>query len=349
MTYGIEIKNRNERRLIGEMQMPIERVAYGTAKVRVHKAGAAGSSSNYTGQQESNVGESLISFPSGTDNTNALIFARPEFNEAYGPKEETMALSYWPLAVLIFDTYFYFISPDENIDYYDGNRGGFTLPISNPADMYLPYRYENYFTEKFQGLGDPAGGQPVCKVYYEVWRVDAPPSVPQLSHGVQFRRPFGGGYDEIFSSNRRQFNADIVALSEDTNTATPFKSIQEGVWTVDDTNLPVVDADLPSLSVKANGEYLALMNVTAGLSAIARGGDYDYSESFEAPKAPYTAYFKRFIEWHYSGAVKAGRPFVRLVSRLAYTRETEDNSFFPDLRYNNDLGETPALVIGRTS
>lgn len=342
MTYGIEVRNRQDRTIIGEIQMPIERVAYGTTRVRVPRAGSA-AVSNFTGQQEGNSSSSTIYFPDGTDQSNALIFARPEFNENYGPKEETMALGYWPLAVLIFEDSCTFISPDENIDYYDGERGDFTLPLSNPGDMFLSNRYENYYSEK------NADTTPICSVYYEIWRTTETRSVRQLDHGVIVQRPFQAGFDEIFTSNRRYFNADIVVLGENATTATPFVTEGGGRWVVDDKHLPVMDADLPSFSGSANGEYLALMNVTANLSAIARGGDYKISTSFEAPKAPYTAYFKRFIEWHYTGKGKSGRPFVRLVSRLAYTKETEDSTFFPDLKYNNDLGETPAIVIGRTS
>lgn len=341
MTYGIEIKNKSDQTIIGEVQNLIERVSFGTKKVRVYKAG--GSGSDY-GTEYNGGYNSRINYPAGVNRENALIFARPEISDAFGAKEETLALSCWPMALMMEEDHFYFLAPDANIDYYDSKRGDVTLPISNSLTMYVSNRYDNFFTEQ----NPPDVPTSVCRVYYEIWRVDAPPSVEEADYGVKIQRPFMAGFDEIFNTNRRFFQADIINV-EDYNTSTPFVADVDGFWSVNDDILPVLQSDLPSVNLRAANEYLTLMNVTAGLSAVTRGAYGGITDTVEVPADPYTAYYKRFIEWHFGGKGNAGHPFVRLVSRLAYNKETEDSSFYEDIRYNNDMGEKPAIVIGKTS
>lgn len=341
MTYGIEIKNKSDQTIIGEVQNLIERVSFGTKKVRVYKAG--GSGSDY-GTEYNGGYNSRINYPSGVTRENALIFARPEISDAFGSKEETISLACWPIALMMEEDYFYFLAPDANIDYYDSKRGDVTLPISNSETMYVSNRYSNFFTEQ-NPLETPTS---VCRVYYEIWRVGAPPSVEETDYGAKVQRPFKAGFDEIFNSNRRFFQADIINV-EDYNSATPFVASANGFWSVNDDILPVLQSDLPSVNLRAANEYLTLMNVTAGLSALVRGAYGGHTNTVESPSDPYTAYYKRFIEWHFAGKGNAAHPFVRLVSRLAYNKETGDRSFYEDIRYNNDMGEKPAIVIGKTS
>lgn len=362
MTYGIEIRNRQGKTVIGEVQNLIERVSFGTVRPKVTDARL--SDISYTEQLTLGVGKGdfgyqynepikcNVLFPPGVNQGNILIFARPQFNEAYGPAEDVMPLACWPLSVVITDTHFSFHAPDASIDYYTGARGDYSLAVSNSQNMFVPGRYNTPYSLQqnlIEGY-DTVADIPLCEIYYEIWRVDAPASVDQASHGLKLQRFVKQATvpSDVWSSNTRQFQADIIAVDNSVNTATPFTASADGYWEVDDSSLPVLDAALPSMSIKSNGEYLTLMNVTAGLAAFARGGSYAGTESFEAPNAPKTAYFKRFIEWHFGGK-NSGRPFVRLVPRLAYNLETEDSSRYPDIRYSNDLGETPSLVIGRTS
>ena len=360
MTYGLEIKNRLGKTIIGEVQNRIERVSYGTARVKVPDAslnhlevteeitlgvGKADFGYQYNAQ------EGNINFPAGVNQGNILIFARPQFNEeVFGPIEDIMPLACWPMSVVIQENNFGFYAPDATIDYYSGARGDYRLPISNSKKMFVPGRYRTpYSTQQSVIKGyDTTQDVPLCEVYYEIWRVDAPVSVSADTHGLEIFRNFQGTQQELFSTNRRQFQADIIVVESTGLTATPFTASVDGFWQVDDSVLPILEASLPSVSAKANADYLTLMNVTAGLAAFSRGGSYPGTESYEAPNAPNTAYFKRFIEWHYGGG-SSGRPFVRSVPRLAYNLATDDTSLYPDIRYNNDLGETPSIVIGTTS
>ncbi len=343
MAYGIEIKNKSDQTIVGEIQNLIERVAFGTKKVRVYKAG--GSGSDY-GTEYNGGSNSRIDYPAGVTRENALIFARPEISDSFGSKEETLSLASWPMALMMEEDHFYFLAPDTNINYYDSKRGDVTLPIFNSETMYVSNRYNNFFTEQNSSEGSVLPS--VCRVYYEIWTIGASPSVAELDYGVKVQRPFSSGFDEIFNSNRRFFQADIINV-EDYNSATPFFASVDGYWSVNDDILPVLQSDLPSIDPRAANEYLSLMNVTAGLSALVRGAFGGNTNTVESPSNPYTAYYKRFIEWHFGGKGNAGHPFVRLVSRLAYNKETGDRSFYEDIRYNNDMGEKPAIVIGKTS
>ena len=360
MTYGVEIKNRLGKTVIGEVQNRIERVSKGTARVKVPDAslsdlGFGEKVSLGVGEGDFgylyNAQEGNINFPSGVNQGNILIFARPQFNEeVFGPIEDIMPLACWPVSVVIQENNFGFYAPDATIDYYSGARGDYRLPIPNSKQMFVPGRYRTPYSKQqsiIEGY-ETTEGVPLCEVYYEIWRVDAPVSVNNDSHGLVINRDFMGHPSEVFTTNRRQFQADIIAVESTGLTATPFTASADGFWQVDDSVLPILEVSLPSMSAGGNAEYLTLMNVTAGLAAFSRGGSYPGTESYEAPNAPKTAYFKRFIEWHYGGGT-SGRPFVRSVPRLAYNLATDDTSLYPDIRYNNDLGETPSIVIGRTS
>lgn len=332
MTFGIEVKNKNNSVIFGDKHLSIKKVASGYIDPATYKS-STGSVAN---------GSSLVTLPNGVTRHNALVFARPELTEEYKQLyPDGLTHAPWALALtFVNDGQFTIVGPDSTIAYYDGQHGdkGFALRQS----------FECWTDE----------GVKPARVYYEVW-IQGLGSEEESGHGLEVK---DDNNDIIFDSNRAFFKTEATSK---TNQQVVFDLSTSGPR-INHALSGSINIAMLQRSKVSQELYLACLNGTAHTSAIFIGGpDSSASppstassgtkQSYEVPQAPLVAYYRNFVEFHYAieDDLFQASPFIRLVGRLEKTQNvnvtTSENYYNDEPRYNQQVGVPACLLIGKSS
>jgi len=323
MAYGAEVKNRSGKTIFGAKHLSIKKVMSGTTGVQYY-------TSTTTTTYNSN---SKIELPNGASIANALVFARPVFNEANEAKELLRLKGSWPMAVWFqsSDT-FSIIAPDDAVSYYNSERGDKTFEYTKSSAMYA---------------APPTGGQAACRVYYEVWIVgDGASSDETDSVGLEIKTDGG---ETIFHSNREYFSVESSTYSKPTAHVT--FSQDSNTYIIDDERLGFTPLYMNNESEVSQSEYMCLLNGGAHACALFKGGTASGISGYEIPADPLTSYFRNFVEWHFEDPqnLEGRRPHIRQIPRLAYTKTSAPGASYASIRYNNSLGVKSLNILGKSS
>lgn len=340
MTYGIEVKNKNNRVIFGTKHLSIKKVASGYIAPSIYKS-STGTIINST---------SLVILPAGVTENNALIFARPELTDEYKEANpDGLTHAPWALCLTFVNENSFTISgTDTSISYYDGTHGA--------TDKGFSFRrsYEQWTDENFTGML-PA------RVYYEVW-TQGLGSEEDDSHGL---KTLDDNNDIIFDSNRPFFK------TESTIKGRPNIHFEYGLFgdagpRIDHSQTTFLMLSMLQRSKVSQELYLVCLNGTAHTSAIFIGGP-DSPETpssvvnsgsrngYETPRAPLTAYYRNYVEFHYAieDDLFMAEPHIRMVQRLQKTQtrsvSTSEAYYNTEPRYNEEVGVPASLLIGKSS
>lgn len=327
MTYGIEIKNKNNRTLFGINHLGIKKMASGTVPPQYYNSRAGVT-----------VNPNQINYPAGVTKHNALVFARPALSQEYLEKYPDGRLhGFWPMAVTFNANTFSIIAPDESVRYYDGIKGDKGKKFTTSSKHYNEVEF---------GMSSAPGS-----VYYEVW-IQGQGST-ETGLGLEVK---DNNNDIIFDSNTDFFK------TESTVTGRPnMEFITGSTPRLRHETLGFLRLPMLQTSEASQQFYLALLNGTAHCSALAKGGDVFSAgdgigaEGFEVPQDPLSAYYRSFVEFHFEEENNLLNldPEVRMVPRLAYTKAEYTTSlqegYYSDIvRVNTDLGVLSNLLIGKS-
>lgn len=332
MTYGIEVKNKNDSVIFGDKHLSIKKVASGYIDPATYKS-STGSIAN---------GSSIVTLPAEATRHNSLVFARPELTEEYKQSfPDGLTHAPWALALtFVNDNQFTIIGPDSTISYYDGTHGdkGFSLRQS----------YQCWTDE----------GVKPARVYYEVW-IQGLGSEEVDTHGLEVK---DSNNDVIFDSNRTFFKTESTAKG---STRVYFDLTSSGPR-INHSLSGEINIALLQRSKVSQELYMVCLNGTAHTNAIYLGGpegpaspsnsaSSGTKQSYETPQSPLVAYYRNFVEFHYAieDDLFMAYPFIRMVGRLEKTQDvyvtTSENFYNDEPRYNEQVGVPACLLIGKSS
>lgn len=333
MTYGIEVKNKDNRVIFGVKHLSIKKVASGYIAPSVYKS-STGTIFNST---------SLVTLPAGVTQDNALIFARPELTDEYKEANpDGLTHAPWALCLTFINENSFTISgTDTSISYYDGSHGA--------EDKGFSFRqsYEQWTDQNFSGML-PA------RVYYEVW-IQGLGSEEDDSHGLKVS---DDNNDIIFDSNRPFFKAEATIKGR------PNIHFELGASgpKIDHNQTSFLMLSMLQRSKVSQELYLVCLNGTAHTSAIFIGTtpsqfliSSGQRNGYETPKAPLTAYYRNYVEFHYAieDDLFMAEPHIRMVQRLQKTQNrsvpTSEAYYNTEPRYNEEVGVPACLLIGKSS
>lgn len=332
MTFGIEVKNKNNSVIFGDKHLSIKKVASGYIDPATYKS-STGSVAN---------GSSLVTLPDGVTRHNSLVFARPELTEEYKQSfPDGLTDAPWALALsFVNDSQFTIIGPDSTISYYDGQHGDKSFK----------------FRRSFECWTDE--GVKPARVYYEVW-IQGLGSEEADTQGLEVK---DSNNDVIFDSNRAFFKTESTSKA---NLGVVFDFSNQGPR-INHALSGSSNISMLQRSKVSQELYLACLNGTAHTSAIFIGGpdspaspastaSSGINQSYEVPQAPLVAYYRNFVEFHYAieDDLFLASPFIRMVGRLEKTQNvmvtTYENFYNDEPRYNQRVGVPACLLIGKSS
>lgn len=334
MTYGIEVKNKNNRVIFGTKHLSIKKVASGYIAPSIYKS-STGTVFNST---------SLVTLPAGVTENNALVFARPELTDEYKEANpDGLTHAPWALCLTFVNENAFTISgTDTSISYYDGSHGdkGFAFIQS----------YEQWTDQNSSGML-PA------RVYYEVW-TQGLGSEEDDSHGLKVS---DDNNDIIFDSNRPFFKAESTIKGRP-NIHFDFAAGPK----INHNQTSFLTLSMLQRSKVSQELYLVCLNGTAHTSAIFIGGPTSpvtpksitssgQIGGYETPRASKTAYYRNYVEFHYAieDDLFMAQPHIRMVQRLQKTQNrsvsTSEAYYNIEPRYNEEVGVPACLLIGKSS
>ena len=335
MSFGVEVKNKNNRVIFGAKHLSIKKVASGYIDPATYKS-STGSVAN---------SQSQVTLPDGVTRDNSLIFARPELTEEYKQlRPDGLTDAPWALALTYTaDNMFTIIGPDSTINYYDGQHGDKSFGFRRSFECWSD---ENSF------------GVLPARVYYEVW-TQGLGSEEVDSHGLKI---VDDNNDIIFDSNRGFFK------TESTVKGRPNIYFDFGAQgpRIDHGQTSTISLQMLQRSKVSQELYLVCLNGSAHTSAIVIGGPTSpitpstlvssgQKNGYEIPRAPLVAYYRNFIEFHYAIEDDLFRdsPHIRMYQRLEKTQmvpTTSTESYYnTEPRYNEEVGVPACLLIGKSS
>lgn len=338
MSFGVEVKNKNNRLIFGAKHLSIMKVASGYIDPATYKSSTG---------SVANVG--AVTLPNGVTRHNSLIFARPELTEEYKQlRPDGLVDAPWALALTYTaDNMFTIIGTDSSISYYDGQHGDKSFTFTRS--------YECWSEDVTPFSSVPV--QP-ARVYYEVW-VQGTGSEEQDSHGLKI---IDNNSDVVFDSNRPFFKTESTIKGRP-NIEFDFGS--QGPR-INHNQTSQLTLNMLQRSKVSQELYLVCLNGTAHTSAIVLGGPTSpatpssltssgFNSGYEVPRAPLTAYYRNFIEFHYAieDDLFRAQPHIRMLQRLEKTvnkSQTATESFYNSQpRYNEEVGVPACLLIGKSS
>lgn len=334
MSFGVEVKNKNNRLIFGAKHLSIMKVASGYIDPATYKSSTG---------TVTNVGS--VTLPNGVTRHNSLIFARPELTEEYKQlRPDGLTDAPWALALTyVNDNMFTLQGTDSSISYYDGQHGDKSFS----------------FTQSFQCWTDQNfSGMLPARVYYEVW-VQGSGSEEETSHGLKI---IDSNTDMIFDSNRPFFK------TESTIKGRPNIEFDFGPQgpRINHGQTSYMALNMLQRSKVSQELYLVCLNGTAHTSAIVLGGPTSpvtpssvtssgKVSGYEVPRAPLTGYYRNFVEFHYAieDDLFRAQPHIRMVQRLERTKNnsttTTESYYNTEPRYNEEVGVPACLLIGKSS
>lgn len=339
MTYGIEARNRSNNILFNSVNLPIEKVGEGLKTVAYHDSDIG------TDREDS----AYITLPQNCTIYNTLIFAKPHITEEFLPTNERAIdrkiRGFFPMAVEFRinngNHQFRIIAPDNARSYYNNYLGspytsdllGFALNAT-PNIKILNNSFDNW-----------SNGQ-LAKAEYQIWKQAGLEDTEQGDYGI---RVLTEGQDLAFSTARNYFIPESIIYNNN-----PLQFVFNGSNSkIRETSAHEWTAQIfmKNTTHAAQTDYYVFLNPHT--TAIAKGGNREGAGSegyqYEIPKDR-TAFYKYFVEFHYSYEGGNYRPLVRMTHRLAYTRDTSaTNAYDNYIRANGDVGVGGLLLLGRPS
>jgi len=340
MAYGAEVQNRTGQTMFGTKHTSLKKIKSGYVGVQFNN-----SATSTTTNDSSYV--SLL----GTvaHRGNALIFARPHINPLYGSAEHLRLKGPWPMAVTFHTSnIFRIIAPDDSVHYYDGQRGRSEFAFTRSSHMFQGGQAE---ASTRLARDNGATGQAICSAYYEVWVV-GDSGGDTATPGLQIKTP--NGADTVFNSNSEFFAVESSATYP---VNLPVSAVAgSSRYEINDDTLLGGSLIMQQTSESGQSEYLALLNGGAHCCAFIVGGSNHRSgtvdtKGYEIPDGNRGAYYRSFVEFHYSGNETSGvstKGKIVAYPRLAYTKEIYDTH--PEIfKSISSMGPNPVLILGRSS